>query len=134
MQVFTSLPITSLYAAVLALFFLPITMRVALYRGKVGIHVGHGENERLLRLNRGQQNFTETAPMALLLLVLMEMAGASAPWLHTLGLMLTLGRISHYCQITHIVQHLLFRGAGMLATLLVYLFAACWLLINAANL
>lgn len=132
MQLITGLPITSLYAALLALFFVPITMRVARCRGKTGIHVGNGGNDTLLRLNRGQQNFTETVPMAVLLIALMEYAGAASSWLHALGAMLTLGRIFHYLQLTQTLKHLAFRGVGMLATLLVYPIAALWLLFNVA--
>jgi len=130
MQLIVGLPVTSLYAALLAFFFVAITIRVARYRGKTGIHLGNGDNEILLRLNRGQQNFTETVPLALLLIALMELAGASSVWLHTLGTMLAVGRFLHYLQLTQTLKHLAFRGTGMLATLLVYPISAIWLLLN----
>jgi uncharacterized membrane protein YecN with MAPEG domain len=79
------LSVTPLYAAILGLIFLPITARVGLYRVKSNILIGDGGDAECLRITRGQQNFTETVPIALILLVLMELCGASNTWLHTLG-------------------------------------------------
>ncbi|MCP4243416.1 MAG: glutathione S-transferase, partial [bacterium] len=84
--------ITPIYVAILGLLFLPITMRVAVYRIKSRISLGAGDDPEMLRRMRGQANFVETVPMALFVLIVMEVSGASSTWLHALGLMLVLGR------------------------------------------
>ncbi|MBT8148343.1 MAG: glutathione S-transferase [Pseudomonadales bacterium] len=126
-----SLTITALYAALLGLLFIPFTARVGIYRARNQINLGDGGDPELLKRIRGQANFVETVPLALLLIALMELAGASTTWLHVLGILLVTGRIAHYLQITGFVQPLLFRGGGMGATIFVYLAGSVWLLLNA---
>ncbi len=54
--------------------------------------------------------------MALFLLIVMEVLGASGIWLNALGLALLLGRITHYLGLTELGP-LAFRSIGMAATL-----------------
>jgi hypothetical protein len=75
---------------------------------------------------RGQANFIETVPMALFVLIIMEVSGASSTWLHALGLMLVLGRIVHYLGLVQIAP-LVFRVAGIAATLLTILVGSIWI-------
>ena len=126
------LAVTSLYAALLGLLFVPFTARVGIYRLRNKISLGDGGDPELLKRVRGQANFVETVPIALILIALMELAGASATWLHALGVLLVGSRISHYLQITGFIRPLVFRGGAIVATLLVYLIASLWLLLNAA--
>jgi uncharacterized protein len=49
----------------------------------------------LLRRIRAHGNFSETAPMALLLFALLEMRGLSLTWLWVLGIGLLIGRVLH---------------------------------------
>ena len=123
------LSVTPLYAALLGLIFIPYTMRVGFYRGKSKIFLGEGGDEELLRRVRGQGNFIETVPIALLLLVVMELTGAGNNWLHALGAILVFGRLSHYIGITEIGPFLL-RPLGMFSTLGVYIASCGWLLYN----
>ncbi len=118
--------ITPLYVAILGLLFLPITMRVAVYRIKSRISLGAGDDPEMLRRMRGQANFVETVPMALFVLIIMEVSGASSTWLHALGLMLVLGRIVHYLGLVEIAP-LAFRVAGIAATLLTILIGSIWI-------
>ena len=53
--------------------------------------------------------------MALFLLMVTEVLGASGIWLNALGLALVLGRIAHYLRLTEL-GHLAFRSIGMAAT------------------
>lgn len=124
------LEITGIYLAILALMFIPFTLRVGRYRLRNRISLGDGGDPELVKLMRAQANFVETVPLAVLLLVAMELSGAGAVWLHALGAMLVIGRLSHYLQITGVVRPLPFRAGGMVLTLSVYLVAAIWLLIR----
>ena len=82
-----------------------------------------------LRRVRGQANFIESVPIALFLLITMELLGASDTWLHVLGLALVVGRIAHYLGLTEIGPAAL-RVVGMLATLTAILVSSLWILID----
>jgi uncharacterized membrane protein YecN with MAPEG domain len=124
------LSITPIYAALLGLLFLPFTLRVGFYRSKSKILIGEGDNPELLRRIRGQGNFVETVPLALLLLLILELCGAGNNWLHGLGALLVFGRTTHYLGLTELGPFIL-RPVGMVSTMLVYLVSCGWILLNA---
>jgi len=121
--------ISTIYVAILGLLFVPFTMYVGLYRAKHKIPLLDGGDQELARRIRAQGNFIETVPLALILIVLMELNGASATWLHCLGITLVVCRVMHYLTIATNPSNTLPRAAGMTGTLVVYLVAACWLLV-----
>ncbi len=129
MELPSLLSITPIYIAILGLLFILITMRAALYRVKTKIGIGTGDDPEMVRRMRGQANFIETVPMALFLLIVMEVLGASDTWLHVLGLALVLGRIAHYLGLTEIAPFA-FRVSGMVATILTILVSSLWILIS----
>ena len=94
------LSITPMYIALLGILFVPFTMRVGLYRVKNDISIGDSQDEELIKRNRGQGNFIETVPLAVVLILLMELLGANGTWLHALGILLVGGRLLHYLGIT----------------------------------
>ena len=123
------LSVTPIYLALLGLMFLPFTLRVGLYRAKSEILIGDGADPELLRRIRGQANFIETVPLAILLLIIMETLGASATWLHALGSLLVAGRLLHYIAMTA-VGPAFGRPAGMMATMAVFAVASIWILVD----
>ena len=123
------LSITPIYIALLGILFVPITMRVGLYRVKSKIDLCDGNDDTLFKLNRGQGNFVETVPLAVVLLVLMELLGAGTTWLHALGALLVGGRFLHYVGITE-VGPAIGRPIGMFATFGVYAVASFWILLD----
>ena len=127
MELPTILNIAPVYAAVLGLFFVPITLRVGLYRVNNKIDLGDGGDKKLLRIMRAQANFIETVPLLVILLVLMELAGASSTWLHTVGGLLVGGRFLHYIGLSG-MGPFVGRPIGIFATLISYLAASGWLL------
>jgi uncharacterized membrane protein YecN with MAPEG domain len=130
MQLPTLLSITPIYIALLGLLFIPFTLRAGLYRVQSKIFIGTGDDPEMLRRIRGQGNFVETVPIALLLLVAMELVGAKDAWLHILGIALILGRICHYLAITELGPKVL-RPIGMSTTMITILVSSLWILINA---
>ena len=124
------LSITPIYAALLGLLFLPFTLRVGFYRLKSKILIGEGDDPEMLRRIRGQGNFVETVPLALLLLLILELCGAGNNWLHALGALLVFGRTTHYLGLTELGPRVL-RPVGMVSTMLVYLVSCGWILLNA---
>ena len=129
MTTVTHLSVTPFYIALLGILFLPFTLRVGLYRVKNNISIGDGQDDELIKRNRGQGNFIETVPLAVMLILLMELLGASSTWLHALGVLLVGGRILHYLGITGLGPFIC-RPIGMFATLSIYLIAPAWILIN----
>ena len=124
-----TLSITPFYIAILGILFFPFTLRVGLYRVKNNISIGDAQDEELIKRNRGQGNFIETVPLAVILILLMELLGASSTWLHALGVLLVGGRLLHYLGITGLGPFLC-RPIGMFATMTIYLVAPSWILIS----
>jgi uncharacterized protein len=89
------LPITLATAAFSALFQLALTTLVIRQRVRAGISLLDGGDASLTRRIRAHANFTETMPMALLLLLLLELAGWRATWLTGCALLLVAGRLLH---------------------------------------
>ena len=127
MELPSLLSITPVYVAVLGLIFIPITLRVGLYRVKNKIDLGDGGDKKLLRIMRAQANFIETVPLVAIMLVLMELAGAAPTWLHSVGGLLIGGRVLHYIGLSG-MGPFIGRPIGIFATLISYLVAAGWLL------
>ena len=118
------LPVTSIYAALLALIFIVLTGMVGFARSKTTIALGDGGDPGLIVANRRQMNFVETVPLALLLIAMVELNGASATWLHVLGAVLLVARVVHPFGLNVITAKTPARGIGAFGTLLVLLAAA----------
>jgi uncharacterized membrane protein YecN with MAPEG domain len=89
------LPVTSLFAALLALMLFTLTMTVIVTRMTTKTDLGDGDNPSMFRRIRAHGNFVEYVPMGLILLGLNEVSGAGAIWLVTIGALLLVGRILH---------------------------------------
>jgi uncharacterized protein len=87
--------ITLLLAGICALFQCLLTALVVRRRVQSRISLLDGDDERLRRRIRAHGNFTETVPLALLLMALLEQGGLHATWLWALGGCLLLGRALH---------------------------------------
>ena len=87
--------VTPLYAGLLALWLLVLAARVIHYRGASRIYLGDGGNPQLARAMRGQANFVEYVPLALILLGILEASRFSIYVLHALGLTLVIARLLH---------------------------------------
>ncbi len=129
MEMPSLLSVTPLYIAILGILFIPFTMYVGMYRIKNKINLGTGGDDELLKRMRAQANFIETVPMALFLLVMMEVLGASDTWLHSLGAALVLGRVAHWLSMTELGPFAL-RPIGMVATIAVILSSSIWILLD----
>ncbi|MDJ0943012.1 MAG: MAPEG family protein [Kiloniellales bacterium] len=116
----TTLPITSVYAAVFGLFLIPITIVVGLRRIKTATPFLDGGDETLLRRVRGHANFLEYVPFALLLMGLAELNAAPAAFMHAVGATLLIARTAHYATLT-LRPLAATRPLSMLATMAVFL-------------
>lgn len=121
------LKITSLYTAVLVLFYVFLSFFVIFKRWKLKIIIGDQQNSEMIKSIRAHGNFYEYVPLALIILALCELNGLTVNWLHGLGLSLLIGRISHAYGIVHYKGINLFRAMGMNATFFTLLYGAGFL-------
>ena len=123
--------ITPLYAALLALFFVALSVRTLLLRRRKGIALGTSGDETLTRAMRVHSNFAEYTPIALLLMFFLEQQAPGAAWIHVLGVALLVGRMSHAWGVSQANENYRFRVAGMALTFFVIISAALRLLAGA---
>lgn len=86
---------TLLFAGACALLQCALTALVIVQRRRSKILFLDGGDTVLVRRIRAHGNFSETAPMALLLMLLLELGGVAPAWLVLLGTALLLGRLLH---------------------------------------
>ena len=125
-----ALPVTttSVYAALLAILFLALSIRVMLERRRAHVSFGEGTSETLKRRIRAQANFTEYAPIALILMALLELQGAGSFMLNAVGLLLLAGRGAHALGIGRVPEDRQLRIAGIVLTILAIILAVIALL------
>jgi uncharacterized membrane protein YecN with MAPEG domain len=87
--------VTSIYAASATLLILVLALRGVLKRRQQAIGLGDGGNADLQQCIRVHANALENLPLALLLLLLLELRGIPAVWLHGLGTSLIVARVLH---------------------------------------
>jgi uncharacterized protein len=89
------LPITLTIAAAAALLHIWLSSRVVRARRPHKISVGDGGNEGVLRRMRAHANFAENMPIFVILLGLLEVAGANEWLLWASGILFIFARIAH---------------------------------------
>ena len=84
---------TPIYAGLLAILFLVLSVRVVAVRGRVSL--GDGGDAVVLRRMRGHANFTEYVPLILLMMAMLELSHFSIYFLHAAGIILVVARLLH---------------------------------------
>jgi hypothetical protein len=112
----------------LALIVIALGILVGAVRGRTGISILHGDNMELATAIRRHGNFTESVPLALILLGALELNGASPGLLHGLGIALVVARIAHPLGLQHDNMRSPLRVIGAGVTVLVTLIAAIMLI------
>jgi uncharacterized protein len=121
--------LTLLFAGLCALLQCALTVLVIVRRVQAGVRLQDGGDTLLLHRIRAHGNFTETVPMALILLALLELRGQSPHGLWALGTCLLLGRILHGASL--LTDGALWsRLAGMVLTLTVLSVGGVWCLVT----
>lgn len=120
--------IVPVYAAILALLLVLLSVRTLLTRRRLKIAIGDSGDQQMLRAIRVHANFVEYVPMALLLLFLLETGGASTTIVHLLCGCLLLGRLSHAFGVSQQKENYRFRVFGMALTFTAILGSAMRLL------
>ena len=118
------------YAAIFALLYVGLTIRVIALRNATRVSLGSGGDPTLERAIRIHANFIEYVPLALILLIAMEMQHSSRYLLHILCLLLLVARICHFIALSRENTANPLRGAGVGLTVLVLVVAAIVLIVN----
>jgi uncharacterized membrane protein YecN with MAPEG domain len=117
---------TGLYAGILALVYMLLSLRVSQARQRLQIDLGDGGNPEMTRIVRVHANFAEYVPLALILIGAIEL-NAGPHWLvHALGGALVVCRAVHAWGLGAAVTAV--RAAGSGGTLFVVTIAAIYLI------
>jgi hypothetical protein len=109
--------VTSAYAALFAVFFVLLSVRVIGQRRSARISLGDGGDGELLRRTRAHANFAEYVPLTLILMMLAELQGQPVWCIHLTGVVLLVGRAAHALGLNRVPQVTALRVAGMTATI-----------------
>ena len=119
---------TPFYAAVIALLFVALSIRTLRLRHRFKVAIGPSEEPLLARAMRVHANFAEYVPIALLLMLFVEMATRNQTLIHALGLMLIAGRSLHAYGVSQLRENFRYRVSGMALTFTVIITASAVLL------
>lgn len=122
--------ITTIYASVLAVFYVAMSVYIIKGRYQYGISLGDGENPDMIRRIRAHANFSEYVPFTLLMMLFAELEGGSVFFMHGLGLMFVTGRVVHAITINRPDKIRYGRQIGMVLTFSVLLIASLYGLIK----
>jgi hypothetical protein len=115
--------ITSLFAGLLTLMMVPLSLQVSLRRAGLNSTFGDAGDDMLRRRIRAHGNFIEYVPTALIALGLVEWTGAPPVFVWVLGSALVGSRMLHSWGMLHtstptlraiamVTQHTMFLAAG----------------------
>jgi len=120
--------IWTIYAALLAILFVLLSVRTLRMRRSLKVAIGDGGNPLMLRAMRAHANFAEYVPLGVLLIAACEQLGAVPAMVHGLGLLLLLGRILHAFGVSKQSEVFAYRVTGMALTFTSYLVAASFII------
>jgi hypothetical protein len=112
----TGAPVTALYAGLGTVVLLALAVRVSWVRRARGVNLGDGGDPALQRAIRAHANAVENLPLALILLLAVELADVATWALHAAGATLVIGRVLHGWGLNRSAGASFGRVAGMTLT------------------
>ena len=112
------------YAALLGVMFVLLSIRTLRIRRRLKVAVGDGGDALMLRAMRVHANFAEYVPLGLLLIAGVEVLSAPPALVHGLGIVLLTGRLTHAFGVSQEAEVYLYRVTGMALTFTCYLMAS----------
>lgn len=109
--------VTPLYASLLALLFVALSVRALRLRKTLRIAIGDSGSPAMLRAMRVHSNFAEYVPLGLILISMVELQAAAPLFVHGLGIALLAGRLAHAWGVSQPRENFAFRTFGMATTL-----------------
>jgi uncharacterized membrane protein YecN with MAPEG domain len=123
------MPITPLYAAILGLVFIALSLRTIRLRRRYRIAIGDGRKELLQRAMRVNANFAEYVPLSLLLIYFVELHDGPRLHVNALGIALVCGRLLHAWGVSRMPENFRYRTVGMALTFGVMLISSVLILL-----
>ena len=116
-----NLDITLSYSIILITFMLILAFRIIDLRGSPVTKFLHSEDrvvdeDTLYRAVRGHGNLIEYAPLFLILMLIAELNGLSSAYLHSSGIIFTIGRLMHGIVFSFMKPNMILRVGGMILT------------------
>ena len=116
-----NLDITLSYSIILITFMLILAFRIIDLRGSPVTKFLHSEDrvvdeDTLYRAVRGHGNLIEYAPLFLILMLIAELNGLASTYLHSSGIIFTIGRLMHGIVFSFMKPNMLLRVGGMILT------------------
>jgi uncharacterized membrane protein YecN with MAPEG domain len=108
--------IVALYAAILALLFVALSVRTLRLRRRLQIAIGDGHDKAMLRAMRVHANFAEYVPFAIVLMALAESMEPPDLLVHVAGVLLVIGRLIHAYGVSQSPPIMKYRVYGMWLT------------------
>lgn len=121
-------PVTPLYAALLGLVFVALSIRTIRLRRRYRVGVGDGNHAELQRAARVHANFAEYVPLALLLIYFAEAGGGPLLLIHALAVALLCGRLLHAYGVSQVKENYRYRTIGMVLTFSVIIMVSLFLM------
>ena len=116
-----NLDITLSYSIILITFMLILAFRIIDLRGSPVTKFLHSEErvideDTLYRAVRGHGNLIEYAPLFLILMLIAELSGLPSAYLHSSGIIFTIGRLMHGIVFSFMKPNMILRVGGMILT------------------
>ena len=124
-----TVPVSATYIGLNALIFLYLSYKVVRMRQKAGVGFGDGGNADMQQAIRVHSNNFEYVPLALLILLALEIMGGWSLALNVLGAALTLARAAHAFGLGRSTDASAGRFFGTLFTWIVILVGSIWLVL-----
>ncbi len=87
--------ITPFYVGISAVLLVILTLYIVVLRNMLKVGMGDGGQPILMRAVRAHGNFTEFTPLLLVMLLLLELGGATPGFVQEMGIAIVLGRVLH---------------------------------------
>ena len=104
------------YSAILAFFYIALSVRTLTLRRALSINLGDGVSDAMLRAARVHGNFAESVPITLLLVGFLELRGGGPATVHLLCTALLAGRLSYAVGVSRLQEDHRFRVFGRAMT------------------
>jgi uncharacterized membrane protein YecN with MAPEG domain len=124
---------TAFYAALIGLLAAFLTVNVIRNRVRLKIDDVDGGKLEMRRFIRAHGNFSEHAPLILILMGAAEMGGAAKWTIHVLGIALIMARLLSAWGLSHSLEQSFGRQAGASITVLTLLAASVLILLRIAG-
>lgn len=108
--------ITLLYTSLITILSIFLAFKVGITRGKTNTLLGEGDSSELLQSIRSHGNLMESAPITLILLLMLEMQSVADWKLHLIGSSFFLFRILHAYGISISRESTPYRVVGALGS------------------